>query len=214
MGLFNDSSKHDFNLEIVHSCFKETLKINDSVSLESYLLAFHELCRFFKLTGRLFGFVAKDLEYKIQSIENHIHTDAQHYETVDAMVEYEKGQRMTHAKGSHPSGCRMLLRLHWALEFILAFMEKLLDEDENAGASKIAWDVYKKTLYRHHPWITRQLASVAVFALPSKKHLIDVMCKQEFSHVESLVKEVLDAAHPVHDRVETILKDSNLLAIP
>lgn len=214
MGLFNDSSKHDFNLEIVHSCFRDTLKLNDRVSLENYLLAFHELCRFFKLTGRLFAFVAKDLEYKIQTIENHMSSDSDHYETVDSMVEYEKDQGKTHAKGSRPSGCRMLLRLHWALEFILAFMEKLLDEEEDAKASKIAWEVYKQTLYHHHPWITRQLASVAVFALPSKKHLINVMCKQEFSHVETLVQDVLTAAHPVHSRVGTILKDSDLLAIP
>ncbi|XP_035827517.1 ceramide-1-phosphate transfer protein-like [Aplysia californica] len=211
MGSFDDSSKHDFNLEVVLSCFQRCLRTDKRVGLEDYLHAYHELCRFFKLTGRLFGFVAKDIESKMKAIEYHMHSEhGHHYDTVDSMVEYEVDKGTARHKGSHPSGCRMMLRLHWALEFILAFMRQLLDEDEQAKTSKVAWDIYSKTLYHHHPWITSKLAAVAVFALPSKKHLIDVMCKHDYSNVMVLLEQVLDAGQPVYDAVERIMQESNL----
>ena len=217
MSIFEkDTEKQDFNLEIVLNCFKQCmLDEGQNVLLDKYLTGFHELCRFFKLTGPLLGFVAKDLEGKIKSVERHVHSKrGRHYHNLQSMIEFEESSGTTHQKWTHPSGCRMVLRLHHALEFILEFMERIRVTDEHEKMSVLAWEVYRQTLYQHHPWVTRKVAQVAVYALPSKKHLIEVMCKQDYSTVLGLLAEVVNTGRPVWDTTQNLLSSHNLLHIP
>ncbi|GFR78458.1 ceramide-1-phosphate transfer protein-like [Elysia marginata] len=212
----NDTEKQDFNLELVRDSFKKCMQESEqTVLLEDYLKAFHELCRFFKLTGTLLGFVAKDIEGKIKSVEQHVHSkQGRHYRSVQAMIKFEETKGITHQKWMQPSGCRMLLRLHQALEFILEFMERLRLSEEQEKMSVMAWEVYRQTLYHHHPWVTRKVAQVAVYGLPSKKHLIDVMCKQDYGTVLGLLAEVVNAGKPVWEATQRLLSSHDLLHIP
>ncbi|XP_059172256.1 ceramide-1-phosphate transfer protein-like [Physella acuta] len=215
MAKFDSSKKHDFNLDEVLKSFQLCLSSENSLDLKEYLSAFHELCRFFKLTGKLFGFVAKDLESKIRAIEYHMDSiNGEHYRTVQSMMAHEIANRTTHVKQPHASGTRMLLRLHHALEFILAFMRRIMQGDEHEKMSKLAWEVYKETLYHHHPNITHLVAAIAVYALPTKKHLIDVMCKHDFDKVMGLLGPVVDAGQPVYDCIQELFSSNNLLHIP
>ncbi|RUS88581.1 hypothetical protein EGW08_003681 [Elysia chlorotica] len=208
--------KKDFNLEVVFNSFKKCMREEDKdVVLEEYLKAFYELCRFFKLTGPLLGFVAKDIESKIKSVERHVHSKkGRHYNTVQSMIQFEQSKGITHQKWSPPSGCRMLLRLHQALEFILEFMERLRVTEEHEKISVLAWEVYRQTLYHHHPWVTRKLAQVAVYALPSKKHLIESMCEQDYGTVHGLLTQVVNSGRPVWDTTQLLLASHDLLYIP
>lgn len=218
MSIFeSNTEKQDFNLELVLNSFKKCLEGDDerAVVLDEYLKAFHELCRFFKLTGALLGFVAKDIEGKIKSLEQHLHSkQGRHYQTVQSMIKFEENKGITHQKWTQSSGCRMLLRLHQALEFILEFMERLRVSEEEEKIASLAWDVYRQTLYNHHPWVTRKVAQVAVYALPPKKHLIDVMCKQDYDTVLRLLADVVNAGKPVWDATESMLSSHDLLHIP
>ncbi|CAG5117744.1 unnamed protein product [Candidula unifasciata] len=215
MSTFNSDRKSDFDLEIVLHAFQRCLREDRTLMLQEYVTAYHELCRFFKLTGPLFAFVARDLESKIKAVEYHLHADhGSEYKSLQSMVVFEVKHGTTHTKGSHPSGCRMFLRLHFALEFILSFMKRVMVGDENEKMSKLAWEVYVKTLYKHHPWLTRKLAAIAVYALPSKKHLIDVLCKQDYNRVLDLLAQVVDSGQPVYDVAEEVLAANSLLNIP
>ncbi|KAK3791562.1 hypothetical protein RRG08_002918 [Elysia crispata] len=208
--------KQDFNLEIVLNSFKKCIQDEDkAVVLDEYLRAFHELCRFFKLTGPLLGFVAKDLESKIKSVERHVSSKrGRHYHTIQSMIQFEESKGTTHEKWTQPSGCRMVLRLHQALEFILEFMERIRTAEERERISVLAWEVYRQTLYNHHPWVTRKVAQVAVYALPSKRHLIEMMCKQDYSTVHGLLAEVVNAGRPVWDATQLLFSSHDLLHIP
>ncbi|GFN87176.1 ceramide-1-phosphate transfer protein-like [Plakobranchus ocellatus] len=211
----NDTDKQDFNLEIVLNSLNKSLEEDGTVVLEEYLRAFHELCRFFKLTGRLLSFVARDLESKIKCVECHLHSlNWRHYHTVESMINFEQTSGTTHQRGTHPSGCRMVLRLHWALEFILEFMDRIRVSGEEERISDITWDVYRQTLYNHHPWATRKLAQVAVYALPSKKQLIEVMCKHDYGAVLDLLAQVVQAGRPVHEATQRLFSSHDLLHIP
>lgn len=215
MATFLSDKKRDFDLEVVHHFFKNCLQPDKTLLVKEYLAAYHELCRFFKLTGPLFSFVARDLDSKIRAVEYHLNSDQRSsYLTVQSMVAFEVRNGTTHTKGPHPSGCRMFLRLHFALEFILSFMRRIMVEDENEKMSKLAWEVYTKTLYKHHPWLTRKLSALAVYALPSKKHLIDVMCKHNYHMVMNLLSQVVEAGQPVYDVVEGVFSSNNLSNIP
>lgn len=215
MAEFKTDRKHDFDLEVVLDAFRKCLLNDGSVSVEEYLRAFHELCRFFRLTGKLFGFVAKDLEGKMKALEvRRRSAQASHYVTLQSMMQFEMSEGIVEAKGRHPSGTRQFLRLHRALEFILEFMRQLHLSDDNAKASHIASEVYSKTLSKHHPWVTRQIAAIAVYMLPSKKMLIDVMCKHDYSRVHSLIDDVTSAGQPIYDITERLYTESDLLTIP
>ena len=52
---------------------------------------------------------------------------------------------LIHSKGKLASGTRQLLRLHYALEFILEFMRQLRHSDEHAKTSHLASEVSQKS---------------------------------------------------------------------
>ncbi|KAL4220878.1 Glycolipid transfer protein (GLTP) [Mactra antiquata] len=214
--VFSHSKKHDFDLELVLTALKNCPTDDGDVDLKYYLQAYNELCRFFKLTGRLFGFVAADLEYKITVLDKKQADDrnGQFYNTTKTMVQYELNRALTLNRGSNPSGSRTLLRLHWALEFILEFMDRIRKCSDHDKTSKIATEVYEKTLSKHHPWLTRKMAAIAVYLLPSRKDLISVMCKQDYETVLCMLDKVVHAGQEVYRLTENIYKANNLLDIP
>lgn len=216
MAEFRADKSHDFDLEVVLDAFRKCLRNDGSLSLDEYLRGFHELCRFFRLTGKLFGFVAKDLESKMKPIEARRRSSSigHHYVTLQSMMHYEVTQGIERHKGHLPSGTRQFLRLHRALEFILEFMRQLRRGDEHAKTAHIASEVYSQTLSKHHPWVTRQLAALAVYMLPSKKFLIDVMCKQDYDKVHDLISDVTEEGQPIYDVAQRLYADCGLLHIP
>ena len=172
--------------------------------------------RFFKLTGRLFGFVAKDLEWKISVIQKRV-ADKDcgcHYTTVNTMVQYELNNVPGLHKGQRFSGSRTLLRLHWALEFILEFMSRISQSTDHDKTSHIASEVYHQTLSNHHPWLTRKMAAIAMYFLPTRKDLISAMCKQDYHTVLELLGKVVQAGNETYQRVDRILAENKLLNIP
>ncbi|XP_052820483.1 ceramide-1-phosphate transfer protein-like [Mya arenaria] len=208
--------KHDFDLVLVLDSLIRCPLEGGDVDLSEYLVAYRELCRFFKLTGRLFGFVAKDLEGKLAIIEQKMDDKllSTHCTTVKTMVCYEQEHSITFKKGYKPSGSRTLLRLHWALEFILEFMKKLSTSSDHDKTSLIASEVYHKTLSHHHPWITRKMAALAMYLLPTRKDLIGAMCKQDYDQVIELLDEVVQAGKLVYDSIQDIFAYNNILNIP
>lgn len=218
MAVFQNHQRHDFDLELVLSALKKCPTSDRDIDLREYLVAYNELCRFFRLTGSLFGFVAKDLEHKISAIEKKQRSDeGQHYTTAAKMMQYELNNPSTVHKGSNKlshSGTRTLLRLQWALEFIIEFMSRVCKCSDHDKTSKIASEVYGQTLSKHHPWITRKMAAIAVYLLPSRKDLISVMCKQDYETVLELLDKVVLAGREVYEITEKLYRNHNLSNIP
>ncbi|XP_062571625.1 ceramide-1-phosphate transfer protein-like [Saccostrea cucullata] len=215
MAEFPKNERHDFDLEVVHQGFLRCRQNNDQLIVRDYLEAYHELNRFFRLSGRLFGFVAKDLEEKIHVLESHMNgPNGQHYNTIQSMVEFEVTNNITKVKHKLPSGSRSLLRLHRGLEFILEFMKRLGQSSDDDRSSLIAVETYKDTLSRHHPWIVQKMAGVAMYMLPSRRQLFETMCKHDYTHVSSLLESVVHVGKPVYDRTQNIYAEHELLDLP
>ncbi|ELU10794.1 hypothetical protein CAPTEDRAFT_174770 [Capitella teleta] len=212
-------NSNDFDLERVLTCFKRctSASADGSLVMRDYIDAFRELCRFFELTGRLFGFVARDLQGKINVMEHHLNSKkAHHYSTIQDMVAFETATCLTDHKHNNkiPNGCRTLLRLHRSFQFILQFMHELsLSEDESSVAA-IAGDVYRETLARHHPWVIQKMAALALYALPCRKDLIDIMCRQPHDQVLKLLGEVVEAGQPIYSATDELYEQANLLNLP
>lgn len=234
-------AKRDFDIGVVADALTKCYLLDAATSgdaprgsadvgLEDYLKAFHELCRFFKLVGPIFAFVARDIAHKIGVLER-LRSSAKggHYETAAGMVSYEldagvvlpppsSGPRQRSGGGAGgggaASGARTLLRLHWALEFIVEFMDRVRAATPDERTARIALDVYERTLARHHPWLTRQLAAVAVHALPGVRSLVDVMCKHDYEHVVGQLERAVGAGRRALAAVDGVLGSRDLLDIP
>jgi len=58
-------------------------------------------------------------------------------------------------KKDDPSGSRTLLRLHRALEYIIGFLHKLDDIEDEGYCSVISREAYEATLMKYHPWVVQ-----------------------------------------------------------
>ncbi len=164
--------------------------------------------------GRVFGFVAMDLEDKISILQKLRTFDKnEKYTTVQSMMSYEVEKHIANSGKGSPSGSRTLLRLHRALEFVLKFMKKLGESEENMKTSVIASDVYHRTLANYHTWIVKKMAGVAMYVLPSKKSLIGMMCKQDDDEVSMLLEQVCEAGFPVYETIQHLYTNNNLLIL-
>ncbi|XP_076087323.1 ceramide-1-phosphate transfer protein-like [Mytilus galloprovincialis] len=207
-----DTEQKDFDLEKVLELLKKCKLDDDTILLEYYIKAYRELCRFFRLQGRLFGFVAKDLEEKIGILETWRRCDTcDNYKSVQSMIKYEVEYGLTTFRGRVPSGSRTLLRLQRALEFILRFIDEMSMSEDEDKSSYIAHTVYKRTLANHHPWIVQKMAGFVTFMLPSRKELIETMCKQKYDQVLILMHEVTQEGNPIYDITHSLYKKHNLL---
>lgn len=164
------------------------------INLYSVPSVFH---RFFQLMGSVFGFVSSDLKQKIEILIELMSKDDQNYTTVKSMIEYEKESKILE-KGEHTNGARTLLRLHrglgiyivWSFlcmnkpsvfhittpcelsDFIREFLRQLGDLSDSDKTSSCCQDAYNKTLAKHHPWVIRKAAIVAMYTMPTRELLL------------------------------------------
>ena len=102
--------------------------------------------------------VLKEIELKVAQMNVEIQTK-------------EQKQKKGSWEAEYTSSARTLLRTVWLMDFI-TMMFKLIDENRDKSLSNIGKESYSKTLGIHHPWVVRQAAKVAIYAMPSRETLI------------------------------------------
>lgn len=144
--------------------------------------------------GSVFSFVSSDLKQKIDTLIELRSKDDQNYTTVKSMIEYEKENKLLE-KSDFVNGARTLLRLHRGLgtvsrhvtqgfterrivdmysillDFIREFLRQLGDLTDVDKTSSCCQDAYNKTLAKHHPWVIRKAAVVAMYTMPTREAL-------------------------------------------
>lgn len=76
----------------------------------------------------------------------------------------KKVERMNSSK--YVSGARSTLRLMWFLDFLCAFITRLLEDKEELRDSASA--AYDEALAPHHPWLVRKTVQGAMYFVPHK----------------------------------------------
>jgi len=207
-----------FDIAVVKAAFDICVS-SPPLDLNQYLIAYKELSRFFRLLGSAFGFVAQDVDDKIAILEKHRLSDAsEHYATIGGMLDFETSSGIadsghTPAGGKLPSGSRTLLRLHRALEFVVIFLDKLKDAPEDSGTSGIARESYDATLSKFHPWLVRKGANVAMYMLPTRKTLVNSMCKTTLEEATAAVKDVIDNGKTIYEKTQSLYSERQLLEL-
>lgn len=209
----------DFDLERLLKSFEECVDSDGKIVLQHYIVGYEELYKFLNLLGTVFGWVSTDVDAKLDVVRDHRKSEAQeHYQDVRAMIKYEvDNQLIKHKAKDSKTGTRNLLRLHRALEYIVAFLEQVPDmevEDKCCPASQSA---YKNTLQKHHPWLVQKAALLAMNLLPTKAGLIEKICgsdEAKIKRAEEVLPCAVKAMKSVYSATEEIYKEYDLLKLP
>ncbi|XP_063220407.1 ceramide-1-phosphate transfer protein [Bacillus rossius redtenbacheri] len=206
----------NFNLTHVHEAFLNALVENDDVAMDSYLIAYKELFKFFQLMGSVFSFVASDVKEKIGILEDFRKKDKNdNFHTFKKMVDFEKENSLLHSEG-YVSGSRTLLRLHRGLDFIREFLKGIGELQETDKTSAICQKAYNNTLAKHHPWVIRKSAVVAMYALPTRKALLLKVCgdENEVKKATEVLPAMLEVTADAYNRTEKLFTEHNLHDLP
>ncbi|KYN14809.1 PREDICTED: ceramide-1-phosphate transfer protein [Trachymyrmex cornetzi] len=202
-----------FDLRTVHDHFDQALVENDDIDLKAYLEAYNELYKFFQLMGSVFSFVSSDLKQKIEVLIELKNKDAQNYMTVKSMIEYERENKLLE-KADFVNGTRTLLRLHRGLDFIREFLQQLGDLADIEKTTSCCQDAYNKTLAKHHPWMIRKAAIVAMYTMPSREILFKKVCGENVQRNIDVLPKMLEVTADVFNRTDSIYETYQLHALP
>ncbi|XP_053685459.1 ceramide-1-phosphate transfer protein [Sabethes cyaneus] len=208
-------SSEKFDLQKVHHCFQQCLIGESDVSIDAYLDAFRELYKFFSLMGTVFGFVSSDVKEKVEILQKlrSQKENSEKFETVQIMMEYEQDANLLDKK-DYVSGSRTLLRLHRGLDFIYVFLKRLGELTEgDAKTNTICQTSYNETLAQFHPWLIRKGAVVAMYALPTRDHLLEKVCV-DANEAIVLLPEMLAVGRQVYDRTQALYTKFDLHGLP
>ncbi|XP_002059303.2 ceramide-1-phosphate transfer protein [Drosophila virilis] len=206
-----------FDIEKVSELFEGSLIDDDDVRMEDYLEAYEEIMKFFLLMGSVFTFVSSDVRTKLDILYEHRQQDTgseKHFDSIKTMILYEKGASLLRQKG-YVSGSRTLLRLHRGLEFVYEFLNRLRDVADGERAHHVCKSAYNDTLARHHPFLIRKGAQVAMFAIPTRGELFKRVCHD--ADVPRAIEKLPDMLHHmrmVYDRTNQLYTLEELHALP
>lgn len=163
---------HEFDSEKVVTLFESCKTENGELKIDCYNDAYEELCKIFKPLGAVFSFVTSDIVEKISILRDFRNSEyGDQYETIQHMVKYEVDNNLTIQK-KKGSGCRTLLRLHRALQFITALLNRIRQTDNTCKFSHEVREAYDATLAHFHPWVIRKAVHVAMYTLPDRQHML------------------------------------------
>ncbi|XP_043260436.1 ceramide-1-phosphate transfer protein [Colletes gigas] len=202
-----------FDLRLVHDHFDRALLQDDDIDLKAYLDAYNELYKFFQLMGTVFGFVSSDLKQKIEILIELMSKDDQNYTTVKSMILYEKENNIL-SKTNYTNGARTLLRLHRGLDFIREFLRQLGDLSDSDKTSSCCQDAYNRTLAKHHPWVIRKAAVVAMYTMPTRELLFKKVCGSDVQRNVDVLPKMLEVTADVFNRTHNLYEFHELHTLP
>lgn len=202
-----------FDLRMVHDHFDRALLQDDDVDMKAYLEAYNELYKFFQLMGSVFSFVSSDLKQKIEVLIELSNKDEQNYGSIKCMIEYEKENKLLE-KADYVNGARTLLRLHRGLDFIREFLRQLGELSDTDKTSSCCQDAYNKTLAKHHPWVVRKAAVVAMYTMPTRELLFKKVCGANVQRNIDVLPKMLEITADVFDRTHNLYEKHQLHSLP
>ena len=204
----------EFDIDIATVSFMECYE--DNLNLGAYNRGYEHLHKFFMLLGRVFGFIASDVRSKIDILnECCVGNRKEYYQHVELMMlhEIEVNKETTAAL----KGSRTLLRLHRALKFTMLFLERLIQLNDNDSVGNLASTAYDESLSNFHPWVIRQPAKLAMYTLPSKKELFQIIFPDMAIDIFQLKGKILsfvESMKPVYRSCEDLYTKYDLHGLP
>ncbi|XP_062137144.1 ceramide-1-phosphate transfer protein [Drosophila sulfurigaster albostrigata] len=206
-----------FDIEKVAKIFERSLIDVDDVRMDDYLEAYEEIMKFFLLMGSVFTFVSSDVRNKLDILYELRKKDVEelkHFDTIKTMLLYEKEESLLLHKG-YVSGSRTLLRLHRGLEFVYEFLNRLQTVADNEKAHNVCKSAYNDTLAKHHPFLIRKGAQVAMYTIPTRGDLLSRVChNMDATRAMELLPDMLKQMRTAYDRTDELYSLHELHNLP
>ncbi|XP_041378110.1 ceramide-1-phosphate transfer protein-like [Gigantopelta aegis] len=200
----------EFDIDRLKKLFIICRNENDGLDMDSYIDAYDELSKLFRIFGTVFGFVASDVDEKVGILREYRSLpEKEEFKTIQSMIQYEMRTKTTKTM----KASRTLLRLHRALEFVLEFMQEISNADDSVRMSEVGSQAYDRTLAKFHPWLIRKGVHIAVYTLPNRKHLLQKMKIPDEKAKEVLVS-VIEVGRLIYDETQELYTTNNLLNLP
>lgn len=193
--------------------------------IEVFCYFFNEICNLFKLMSKAMYIAFHDISTKAKTIiDNRDHYAANHNgqaenvtKSLQAFILMEIEEEIHTLNGktnsqtitdktswqyTYASTARTALRDMWLLDYVTLLLKDIRDFPEKT-MREVSKNAYEVALAPHHPWLIRNIASVAVAAVPSKEDFLEKTgcdIKQIGEAVEKLtiLKEKLWAFYKEH----------------
>ncbi|XP_017040889.1 ceramide-1-phosphate transfer protein [Drosophila ficusphila] len=204
-----------FDILKVSMLFETSLLDEDDVQLDAYLAAYEEIMKFFQLMGSVFSFVSSDVRSKIDilyALRAKDTEEEQHFGSFRTMLEYEKGAELLNQKG-YVSGSRTLLRLHRGLDFVYEFLNRIQAIPDDQKTVEVCKSAYDDTLGKHHAFLIRKGARLAMYAMPTRGDLLKKVCSDVEVAKENL-PTMLEHMRTNYDRTEQLYTLHDLHGLP
>ena len=160
--------------------------------IEVFCFLFREICNLFKLMSKAMYLAFNDISTKADTIianrEYHASNGQsaatkslkafilmeiqEGYHTLNGKTNSEKIKDKTSWKYTYASTARTALRDMWLLDYLTLLLKDIRDFPEKS-MKEVSKNAYDMALAPHHPWLIRNIASVAVAAVPSKEDFLD-----------------------------------------
>ena len=146
--------------------------------------------------------------------------NADKYQNVQDMIAYEVNNKLIKPKARDSStGSRNLLRLHRALEYIIAFLKGVPDLELGAKCCPLSQEAYKATLMKHHPWVIQKAALLAMHMLPYKQGLVEKVSgkglgSEEYKNAEEILPSGVKVMEEVYAKTNEVYVQYDILNLP
>ncbi|XP_062904747.1 ceramide-1-phosphate transfer protein-like isoform X1 [Mobula hypostoma] len=210
---------NNFQIPQLLAAFQACVTKDEDISLESYLEGWTELQKIINALGTVFGFISEEVNSKMEIIIQHrkgVH--GKEYATIKSMIDYELKSDLVNNSRLHSdglvSGCRTLLRLHRALQWLQLFLDKLRYDSQSNSISDICADSYQRTLAKHHSWLIQKAAGFAFLALPSRAKFLHMLCVQDNKDTRVKLWNSVNAIERVYNITQHMYAQHGMLELP
>eukprot|EP00096_Caligus_rogercresseyi_P004893 TRINITY_DN1951_c0_g1_i1.p1 TRINITY_DN1951_c0_g1~~TRINITY_DN1951_c0_g1_i1.p1 ORF type:complete len:211 (+),score=70.75 TRINITY_DN1951_c0_g1_i1:171-803(+) len=208
-----DRSK--FSVNKLKIDFEAALILSESnqkdVALRPYLSGYEELYKFLIALGTIFSWVASDVKAKMDVLHTAMESLPEEYKSLYSSIAHE-----CPPKGSKSGPLRNLLRLHRALEYIIAFLKAVVTlESDDVPCAPVSQEAYNATLAKYHPWVMQKAALLAMKMLPNRKGLFEIIgANHSRETVEGELHEAIEKMEEAYKRMQGAFDDCNMLSLP
>ncbi|XP_078283955.1 ceramide-1-phosphate transfer protein-like [Rhinoraja longicauda] len=210
---------NNFQINRLQAAFHACMTKDEDIALRSYLEGWAELQKFMNALGAVFGFISDEVSSKMKIIFQLQHgVSGKAYSTVKSMIEFELRKDLENYSelgGERPeSGCRTLLRLHRALQWLQLFLDQLRLSTDTGSMYQMCADAYRRSLGKHHGWLVRQAAALAFLALPTRAEFLHILCVQDGADTKAQLHRSVLTIERVYNITQHLYAQHNMLELP
>ena len=106
------------------------------------------------------------------------------------------------------------MRIFRFLDFIREFLRQLGEITDMDKTSCCCQDAYGKTLAKHHSWVIRKAAIVAMYTMPTRECLLKKVCGDNVQRNIDVLPKMLEVTANVFDRTHELYVIHDLHTLP